>query len=49
MAGDAYSLADVACLPYALGTAVSLGIDSREEMPALHAWAQRCLERPAVR
>lgn len=49
VAGDAYSIADIACLPYALGTAMSLGIDTEEEMPALHAWVQRLLERPAVR
>ena len=49
VAGDAYSVADIACLPYALGTAVSLGIDTEQEMPALHAWVQRLLDRPAVR
>ncbi|KAI7840870.1 hypothetical protein COHA_005400 [Chlorella ohadii] len=49
VAGDAYSLADIACLPYVLGTAVSLGIDTKEEMPALYGWIQRLLERPAVR
>lgn len=46
LAGDEYSIADIACYPWAMGTA-GIGIDPAE-LPALAAWLDRVRARPAI-
>ena len=47
LAGAAYSLADIADLPWILRARDMLGVDF-EPYPSLAAWVERLLERPAV-
>ncbi|KAL4422937.1 hypothetical protein ABPG75_009134 [Micractinium tetrahymenae] len=49
VAGSSYSVADISSLPYVLPAAVALSIDLPKELPAVHAWVERLLARPAVR
>ncbi|KAL4422936.1 hypothetical protein ABPG75_009133 [Micractinium tetrahymenae] len=49
VAGDSFSAADCSALPYALGTAVAIGIDLPKELPAMNAWVERVLARPGMR
>ena len=47
LAGDAYSLADVAYVPWALRARDMLGVDL-EPWPSVEDWLARLTERPAV-
>jgi glutathione S-transferase len=47
LAGAEYSLADIAYVPWILRSRDKLGVDF-EPYPALAAWVERLLERPAV-
>jgi glutathione S-transferase len=47
LGGTAYGLADIAYAPWILRAETRLGIDLRE-LPALEAWRDRLVERPAV-
>lgn len=46
LAGDEYSVADIACYPWAAGTA-GIGIDPAR-FPAMAAWLERIRVRPAI-
>ena len=47
-AGDEYSIADIIVLPFFGMVIDGLGLPARE-FPNLHAWYERCKQRPSVR